>query len=152
VAKNTDIKRVSLNRKATFDFHVEDEIEAGLVLTGTEVKSLRGGKVQMVDAYVAIEAGQAFLHQMHIAEYGHGTHGNHAPKRVRKLLLHKNEIERLHRRVKEKGFTLIPLEIYFKGARAKVRVGVCRGKRQYDKRAAIKQRDMERDLREREQR
>jgi len=156
VAKGADksgpdgsIRRIASNRKARFDYHVDDDVEAGLVLTGTEVKSLRDGKVQLVDGYAAIERGEAFLHGMHISEYANGTYANHEPRRVRKLLLHKSEIQRLARKTAEKGYTLIPLELYFKRGRAKVRLGLCRGKRSYDKRASIKERDEKRELRQR---
>ena len=144
------IKVVAKNRKATFDYHVEEDLEAGLVLQGTEVKSLRDGKCQLTDAYAAIESGEAFVHQLHISEYRNGTYANHDPKRTRKLLLRRSEIDRLLRKVQQKGVTLIPLEVYFKGGRAKIKLGVCRGKKAYDKRASIKARDIERDLRQRE--
>lgn len=138
------VKIVARNRKARFDYEVLDEVEAGMVLKGTEVKSLRDGKVQLLDAYVRIDGAEAFLHHMHIAEYSHGTYANHEPTRTRKLLLHRREIDRLAQKVKEKGFTLIPLELYFKNGRAKVKVGLCRGKAKYDKRASIKEKDEKR--------
>ena len=147
--QDPSIRRIASNRKARFDYHVDEDIEAGLVLTGTEVKSLRDGKVQLVDGYATIEHGQAFLNGMHISEYANGTYANHEPRRVRKLLLHKKEIQRLARKTAEKGYTLIPLELYFKRGRAKVRLGLCRGKRSYDKRASIKERDEKRELRQR---
>lgn len=140
------VKLIAKNRKASFEYHIDEDIEAGLVLTGTEVKSLREGKVQLVDAYAAIQGREAFVYQMHIAEYPNGTIYNHEPRRVRKLLLHRSELERLVRKVREKGITLIPLEIYFKNGRAKLRLGLCRGKKQHDKRHSIKQRDLDRDL------
>jgi len=140
------IQRIARNRKASFEYHIEEDIEAGLVLRGTEVKSLRDGKAQLIDAYALIESGEAYVHQLHIAEYVNGTHGNHEPRRVRKLLLHKREIDRLQRKVREKGVTLIPLELYFKKGRAKLKIGLCRGKKQHDKRHAIKQRDLARDI------
>lgn len=134
------------NRKAYFDYEIEEEVEAGIVLKGTEVKSLRAGKVQMNDAYARIERGEAFLAQLHISEYEFGNLNNHDPVRVRKLLLNKVEIERLHRKVAEKGFTLIPLEIYFKNGKAKVKIGLCRGKKAHDKRRTIRDRDVRREM------
>ena len=138
------VKIVARNRKARFDYEVVDDVEAGMVLRGTEVKSLRDGKVQLLDAYVRIERGEAWMYHAHIAEYSHGTYANHEPTRTRKLLLHRRELDKLEQKVKEKGFTLIPLELYFKDGRAKVKVGVCRGKAKYDKRATIKDRDEKR--------
>lgn len=152
-ADNQDgVKLVAKNRKALFNYHVEDTIEAGLVLRGTEVKSLRDGKVQLLDSYAIVDHHEIFLIHAHIGEYSHGTVYNHEPTRARKLLLHKREIERLEQKVRERGFTLIPLEIYFREGRAKVKLGVCRGKAEYDKREAIKERDERRELRERAQR
>jgi SsrA-binding protein len=116
------------------------------VLVGTEVKSLRSGKIQLADAYGMVEGGEVYLHQLHIGTYPQGTVWNHEPRRRRKLLLHRREIERLERKVEEKGYTLIPLEVYFLRGRAKVRLGLCRGKKQYDKRASIKERDVEREI------
>ncbi|MEE2901973.1 MAG: SsrA-binding protein SmpB [Myxococcota bacterium] len=150
MAKTGEINSVARNRKARHDYHVTDEFEAGMVLKGTEVKSLRDGKCQMVDAYVQIDNGEAFVHQLHIAEYKNGTIYNHEPKRLRKLLLKHSEIEKLDRQVTQKGMTLVPLEVYFKQGRAKMKVGVCRGKKQHDKRAAIKDRDTKRDIRRQE--
>lgn len=150
MAKTGEINNVARNRKARHDYHVTDEFEAGMVLKGTEVKSLRDGKCQMVDAYVQIDNGEAFVHQLHIAEYKNGTIYNHEPKRLRKLLLKHSEIEKLDRQVTQKGMTLVPLEVYFKKGRAKMKVGVCRGKKQHDKRAAIKDRDTKRDIRRQE--
>jgi SsrA-binding protein len=136
---------VAKNRKAFFNYHVVDHVEAGIALTGTEVKSLRDGKLQLADAYATIERGEVFLIHAFIGEYGHGSFYNHAPTRARKLLLHRREIDRLEQTVKERGFTLIPLEVYFKNSRAKVKLGVCRGKAAYDKRAAIRERDERRE-------
>lgn len=145
-----DIKIIARNRKATFDYHVDETLEVGLVLRGTEVKSLRDGKCQLADAYAALEGGEVFVHQLHISEYKNGTIYNHDPKRVRKLLLHRDEISRLHRKVQQKGVTLIPLEVYFKGGRAKVKLGLCRGKKAHDKRASIKEKDLQREARYRD--
>lgn len=141
------VKMVTQNRKARFNYDVVEDLEVGMVLTGTEVKSLREGKVQLLDSYAAVENGEMYLHHAHIAEYDHGNVFNHDPIRRRKLLLHRREIDRLHATVKERGFTLIPLEVYFKSGRAKVRLGVCKGKATHDKRASIKERDEKRALR-----
>lgn len=143
--KDGEIQRIASNRKARFEYEVEDELEAGMVLAGTEVKSLRDGRAQLQDAYAMVEHGEVFLYQLHIGEYAHGNVFNHEPRRARKLLLHRREIERLERKVREKGYTLIPLELYFKRGRAKVKIGLCRGKKQYDKRATVKERDRLRD-------
>ena len=150
VAKPDEIRSVARNRKARHDYEVLADLEAGLVLTGTEVKSLRDGKCQLVDAYVQVDRREAFVYQLHIAEYKNGTIYNHDPKRVRKLLLNKAEIEKLHRQVTQKGVTLIPLEVYFKRGKAKLKLGICRGKKQHDKRATIKERDSKRELRRQE--
>lgn len=135
---------VSKNRKALFNYEILDTLEAGMVLRGTEVKSLRAGKLQLLDAYVLIEQGEAHMYHAHIAQYSHGTDANHEPTRVRKLLMHRKELDRLVTKVKEKGFTLIPLEVYFKDGKAKIKLGVCRGKAHYDKRASIKAKDEKR--------
>lgn len=141
------IKPVAKNRKALFDYEVVDRMEAGMVLLGTEVKSLREGNIQFRDAYVRIHHGEAWLEHAHIAEYSHGNVFNHDPDRSRKLLLHEHEIDRLKSRVEEKGMTLIPLSVYFKHGKAKVEVGLCRGKAKQDKRASIRARDVERAAR-----
>ncbi len=141
------VQVITKNRKARFDYTVVDEVEAGVVLRGTEVKSLRDGKIQLVDAYAMIENGEAYLHHAHIAEYSNASVFNHDPVRTRKLLMHRREIERLNAKVREKGLTLIPLDVYFKNGRVKINLGLCRGKATYDKRAAIRDRDEKRDLR-----
>ena len=140
------IKIIAENRKARFNYFIEDEFEAGLVLKGTEVKSLRLGRANLKDAYARIENGEVFVYQMHIGPYPFAHYGNHDPLRIRKLLLHKREIKRLYGKVNEKGFTLIPLKIYFKGGKAKMTLALAKGKRKYDKREAIKQKDLKRDL------
>jgi SsrA-binding protein len=150
VAKSDEITTVARHRKARHEYEVTADLEAGMVLMGTEVKSLRDGKCQLADAYVQIDRGEAFVHQLHIAEYKNGSINNHEPKRVRKLLLKQAEIEKLHRQVTQKGMTLIPLEVYFKRGRAKLKLGVCRGKKQHDKRATIKDRDTKREQRRQE--
>lgn len=134
-------KLIARNRKAFFDYEVIERVEAGLQLLGSEVKSLREGHVTMGDAYAAIEDGQAFLRSLHIPEYVHGAYANHDPVRPRKLLLHRAELDKLHQRVREKGMTLVPLELYFKRGRAKVLVGLVRGKAKHDKRHSIRERD-----------
>lgn len=141
------VQLIAKNRKARFDYTVVDEVEAGIMLRGTEVKALRDGKLQLVDAYAMIENGEAYLHHAHISEYKNATVFNHDPIRIRKLLLHRREIDRLNAKVKEKGLTLIPLDVYFKNGRVKINLGLCRGKAHYDKRAAIRDRDDKRDQR-----
>jgi SsrA-binding protein len=140
------IKIIAVNRKARFDYFIEDEYEAGLVLKGTEVKSLRLGKANIKDAYARIQNDEVFVHQMHIGPYPFAYYENHDPLRVRKLLLHKREIKRLYAKVNEKGHSLIPLKLYFKGGKAKLTIALAKGKRKYDKREAIKRRDEQRDL------
>lgn len=137
-------KLVAKNRKALFDYEVLDSVEVGMVLRGTEVKSLREGKLQFRDAYASVHDGQLWLHHAHIAEYTNGNIFNHDPSRDRKLLAHRQEIDRLESRVNEKGITLVPLEVYFKNGRAKLELGLCRGKAKQDKRQSIKERDEKR--------
>lgn len=140
------IKLIAKNKKAYFNYDVLEKVEAGLVLRGSEVKSLRAGKLQLVDAYGKIEEGEAWLIHAHIGDYDHAGAWAHDPTRKRKLLMHRQEIEKLEARVREKGFTLIPLEVYFKEGRAKVLVGLCKGKAVHDKRKTIRERDEQRDL------
>ncbi|HJL40402.1 MAG TPA: SsrA-binding protein SmpB [Myxococcales bacterium LLY-WYZ-16_1] len=135
------VQLVAKNRKALFDYEVLDTVEVGLVLKGTEVKSLRDGKLQFRDAYASVHDGEMWLHHAHIAEYTHGNVFNHDPSRTRKLLAHRHEIDRLEAKVNEKGVTLIPLEVYFRRGKAKVKLGLCRGKAKQDKRQSIKERD-----------
>ncbi len=137
---------VTVNRQAYHDYFVDETIEAGVALTGTEVKSARAGPVTLRGAYARIKDDQVWLEGAHIAEYEHGTWTNHDPLRPRRLLLHRKEITRLEQRVQAKGQTLIPLKMYFKGNRLKVEIGLCRGKKLYDKREAIAKRDAEREL------
>lgn len=132
-------KVVATNRKARHDYSIEDTFEAGLVLMGTEVKSLRAGRASLVDGYAFIENGEAWLDAVHIPEYTEGTWTNHAPRRKRKLLMHKQEILKLSSKVKEGGFTLVPLSIYFSDGRAKVELALAKGKREYDKRQALRE-------------
>lgn len=140
------IKIVTTNRKARYNYSIGDTFEVGIALQGTEVKSLRAGKANLQDAYCRVERGEVFLYNAHISPYELGTHFNHEPLRVRKLLLHRREIRRLEKETQQKGATLIPLKIYFKNGRAKVEVGIARGKKQYDKRADIAERDSKRRL------
>jgi SsrA-binding protein len=144
--KETGRKLIAQNRKARHDYHIEDEIEAGLVLTGTEVKSLRLGRASLVDAYGVLKDGEAFLQGMHIPEYTQGTWTNHEPRRVRKMLLHRHELLRLIGKTKESGLTLVPLELYFKDGRAKVTLALARGKKSYDKRQDLAERDANREI------
>ena len=132
-------KVVATNRKARHDYSIEDTFEAGLVLMGTEVKSLRAGRASLVDGYAFIESGEAWLDAVHIPEYTEGTWTNHSPRRKRKLLMHKQEILKLTSKVKEGGFTLIPLSIYFSDGRAKVELALAKGKKEYDKRQALRE-------------
>jgi len=135
-----------VNRQAYHDYFVDETFEAGIVLTGTEIKSIRAGKVNLRGAYARVKDGEVWLEGAHIAEYEQGTYMNHEPTRPRKLLLHRREIDRLVGRVQAKGETLIPLKLYFSGNRAKVEIGLARGKKLYDKREAIKERDTKREL------
>lgn len=140
------IKIIAVNRKARHEYFIEDEYEAGLVLKGTEVKSLRLGKVNLKDSYANIKDGEVFVYQMHIGPYPFAYYNNHDPLRPRKLLLQKREIKRLYGKINEKGHSLIPLKIYFKKGKAKLTLALAKGKRKYDKREAIKRRDEQRDL------
>jgi len=137
---------VAENRKARHDYFIEDEYEAGIVLLGTEVKSLRLGRANLKDSYARIKDGEVFVYQMHIGPYPFAYYGNHDPLRPRKLLLHKREIKRLYGKVNEKGHSLVPLRIYFKNGKVKLTLALAKGKRKYDKREAIKRRDEKRDL------
>jgi len=132
-------KVVATNRKARHDYLIEDTVEAGLVLWGTEVKSLREGRASLVDGYAFIEGGEAWLDAVHIPEYHQGNWTNHAPRRKRKLLLHKTEIAKLSAKVKEGGYTLIPLQMYFLDGKAKVELALAKGKKDYDKRQALRE-------------
>ncbi len=137
------------NRKAKYDYQIFEEIEAGIVLTGTEIKSIRQGKANLKDSYATIKKGEALLLNMHISPYEQGNIFNHEETRTRKLLLHKKEILKLQDKIKLEGFTLVPLKLYLKKNKAKILLGVAKGKKTYDKRETIKQRDIERDLRAR---
>jgi SsrA-binding protein len=137
---------VVVNRRARHDYFIEESVEAGLVLTGSEVKSLRAGKAQLKDSYGQIKKGEVWLFNTHISEYGPSAQFGHEPTRSRKLLLHRREIERLIGKVKERGLTLVPLRLYFKHGRAKVDLGLARGKKLYDKRESIKERESRREM------
>jgi SsrA-binding protein len=137
---------VATNRQARYRYHLLDTWEAGLVLTGTEVKSLRGGKAQIKDGYADITNGELWLHNVHIPPYGPATRDNHEPERPRKLLMHRREIERLIGKQKEKGLTLVPTRLYFKGRHAKVEIALGRGKDHTDKRRDLKEKDVQRDI------
>jgi SsrA-binding protein len=145
MAKEKGRKAVATNRRARYEYHIEETFEAGLVLTGTEVKSLRAGLANLSDAYALIMNGEAWLQQAHIPEYSHGTWTNHSARRSRKLLLHRKEIDRLASATQEQGLTLVPLQLYFTDGRAKVEIGLARGKKFYDKRQAIAKREADRD-------
>lgn len=138
-------KLIASNKKAFHDYHVLDKFEAGIGLTGTEVKSLRAGAVNLKDSYVQFKNGEAFLHGAHISPYSHGNLQNHDPERTRKLLLHRREIDKLQGQVVEKGLTVVPLRLYFKGGRVKAELGVVRGKKLYDKRETEKKREADRE-------
>jgi SsrA-binding protein len=138
-------KLVASNRKARHDYVIEDVLEAGLVLTGTEVKSLRAGRASLIDGYATINDGEAWLEAVHIPPYTEGTWTNHEPRRRRKLLLHRAEIDRIAAQVSQKGLTVVPLSLYFSEGRAKVELGVARGKRDYDKRHALRERQDRRE-------
>ena len=137
---------VASNRQASFRYEFLDKLECGIVLQGTEVKSLRDGAVQLKDGYASLRDGELWLHNVHIAPYAPASRENHEPERPRKLLAHRRELERLAGRVAERGLTLVPTRMYFSGSRAKVEIAVARGKDRYDKRQAIKERDTRRDM------
>jgi len=140
------IKTAATNRKAYHNYHIGDSLEAGIALTGTEIKSIRTGRVSLADAYVRPEGGELWLMNAHIARYDAGSYMSHQPTRSRKLLLHRKQIDGLTGKVQERGFTLLPLRIYIKDSLAKVEVALARGKKQYDKRAAIARHDADREI------
>lgn len=144
-----EVKIVQKNRKAFFNYEILDRVEAGLVLTGSEVKSIRAGQVSIQESYAKVRKGEVWVVNMEVAAYKNAGPFNHEPKRSRKLLLKRGEINRLIGKTAERGLTLIPLSLYFKNGYAKMEIGLARGKRQYDKREAIKSRDVARDLRRR---
>ncbi len=138
-------KLIASNKKALHDYFVVQKLEAGIALTGTEVKSLRAGAANLKDSYVLFKDGEAFLFGAHISPYSHGNIENHDPERTRKLLLHRREIEKLHTQVAEKGLTVVPLRLYFKGGKVKTEIAVVRGKKQYDKRETERTREADRE-------
>ncbi|NQT10766.1 MAG: SsrA-binding protein SmpB [Desulfobacteraceae bacterium] len=144
--ETTHNKTVTENRKARYNYYIEDTYEAGMVLLGTEVKSLRLGRANLKDSYAKIRGGEVFVYQMHIGHYPYANYENHEPLRRRKLLLHKHEIKKLYGKVNEMGFSLIPLKVYFKNGKAKITLALARGKRKYDKRETIRRRDEKREL------
>jgi len=144
--KETGRKLIASNKKARHDYHIDDVYEAGLVLTGTEVKSLRVGRASLVDGYGLIKDGEVWLQGVHIPEYTEGTWTNHEPRRPRKLLMHRKEIVRLIGKTRETGVTLVPLSLYFKDGRAKVEIALAHGKKSYDKRQALAERQAGREI------
>ena len=145
MVKETGRKLVAQNKKARHDYAIEDTYEAGIALVGTEVKSLRAGRASLVDGFAEVDRGEVFLHGVHIPVYTQGTWTNHEPRRVRKLLLHREEISKIDGKVRERGYTLVPLALYFKDGKAKVEIGLGRGKKSYDKRQAIAERTAKRE-------
>jgi len=141
-----EIKTITNNRKARYDFHILETIEAGIELRGTEVKSLRAGRVNLKDGYVDVRDAEMYLIGVHISPYEEGNRNNHEPERPRRLLLHRREILKFGMKVRDKGLTLVPLRMYFRGTRVKVEIGLARGKKQFDKRDSIAQRDAKRSV------
>jgi SsrA-binding protein len=146
MSEGKGIKIIAVNRKARFDYAIDDRFECGIELMGTEVKSFRDGKISFPDAWAEIIKGEIWLRSLNVAENPFSSVFNHDPGRNKKLLLHKEEIKRIARRVDEKGYTLIPLSFYFKNSRVKVELGLCKGKKTYDKRADIRDRDLKREI------
>ena len=149
MAKNPELADVQVkatNRKALRDYHIEEKYEAGIVLQGSEIKSIRDGRASLRESYAAIEGGEAWIFDMNISGYAQASHFGHEPARARKLLLHKEEIKRLAGRITERGYTLVPLRLYIREGKAKVELGLARGKRKYDKRREIAQRDADREI------
>lgn len=140
------MKIITQNKKAFHDYSIEETLEAGILLQGTEVKSLREGKANLKDSYVIVKDGEVFLLNCHISPYSHGNIMNHEPLRTRKLLIHKKEITKLQGKAAQKGYSLIPLKLYFKNSHVKVEVGLARGKKQYEKRETIKKREADREI------
>ena len=139
-------KIIAQNRKAYFNYSVEDKLECGIVLVGTEVKSVRAGNVSFADSFALIENGEVWMQNFLISEYSFSSVFNHSPAKKKKLLLHRDQIKRLQRKVDEKGYTLVPLDFYLKNGMVKVTLGICKGKKLFDKRASIKERDVNRDI------
>ena len=146
IVEKTALKTIADNRKARHDYFILESFEAGIELTGTEVKSIRDGGLNLKDSWISIDGGEAYIKQMHISPYEKGNIFNKDPLRTRKLLMHKREIMKLLGQIKQDGLTLIPISVYFKGSRVKVQVGLCKGKKLHDKRDAIAQRDTKRTI------
>jgi SsrA-binding protein len=146
MAREQGRKLIAQNKKARHDYHLEDTFEAGLVLQGTEVKSLRQGRASLVDGFVEIDRGEAWLHGVHIPEYSQGTWTNHSARRKRKLLLNRVEIDKIERKIAEKGHTVVPLALYFLDGRAKVEIALAKGKKSWDKRNSLAERDANREV------
>jgi SsrA-binding protein len=147
VARERGRKFITQNKKARHDYHIEDVYEAGLVLTGTEVKSLRAGRASLADGYATVRDGEVWLHSVHIPQYTQGTWTNHEPRRARKLLLHRQEIAKLVGKTRETGLTIVPLSLYFSDGKAKVEIAVARGKKLHDKRQALAEKQASREMR-----
>jgi SsrA-binding protein len=145
MAREQGQKLIASNRKARHDYHIDETWEAGLVLTGTEVKSLRQGRANLVDGFAEVDGGEVWLHGVHIPEYTQGTWTNHSARRRRKLLLNRAEISKIERKITDKGYTLVPLQLYFKDGRAKVEIALARGKKQWDKRHALAEKQANRE-------
>ena len=143
--KEQGTKPIAQNKKARHDYHIEETWEAGLALMGTEVKSLRAGRASLVDGFAEVDHGEVWLHGVHIPEYAQGTWTNHSARRRRKLLLNRSEISRIERKIGDKGYTLVPLSLYFKNGRAKVEIGLAKGKKEYDKRHSLAERQANRE-------
>jgi SsrA-binding protein len=146
VSQGDGDRAIATNRRARYEYEILETLEAGLVLRGTEVKSLRAGLVNFKDSYATVRSGEVWLLGCHISPYSHGTDANHAPERDRKLLLHDREIKRLAGKIAERGLTLVPLKLYFKNGRAKLEVGLARGKKLHDKRSALREREVRREM------
>jgi len=146
VASRQQSTVIARNRRARHDYHLEDTVEGGLVLTGTEVKSLRAGRASLTDGFAQIQDGEVWLHGVHIPQYTQGTWTNHEPRRPRKVLMHRKEIDRFASKVAERGLTIVPLQLYFKDGRVKVELALARGKRTYDKRHDLAERDAAREV------
>ncbi len=145
-AATETIRIIAQNKKAFHDFEITERFEAGIILLGTEVKSLREGRANLKDSYARVKKDEAVLYGLHISPYTHASHDNHEPERVRKLLLHKYEIKKLLGKTQERGFSLVPLKVYFKGSKVKIEMALARGKKEYDKRESIKRKEENREL------
>ncbi|MHC1726853.1 MAG: SsrA-binding protein SmpB [Syntrophobacteraceae bacterium] len=141
-----NIKIISQNKKAFHDFEISDRFEAGMVLLGTEVKSLREGRANLKDSYAKVKRNEVFIYGLHISAYTHASYDNHEPERVRKLLLHSSEIRRLLGKTQERGYSLVPLKIYFKDGKVKIEIALARGKKEYDKRESLKRKEENREM------